>query len=169
MKRSLSALVVLLAACGPGRGEVTDLPLVVDGPVFRLEGDCNPSAVSMPFTAEIQTTSCLMGTPPPTLVETQLDFDRMTSACGLTTPTRAPTIDFSTQRALIVSSRGASEWFVMPNFVAQRGDALEVGLVIRPRGSPPPDNIIVLPRNGMSVELRWCRSVCTQFCDQPLP
>lgn len=167
MRRVFSSLVVMLCACAPG--EVVDRPLVIDGPVFRLEGDCSPSAVSMPLTLETQPTSCVAGTPPPTLAETQADLDRLLSGCGVAVPTRATTIDFSTQRALVVSARGASEWFVQPNFVAQRSDALEVGLVIRPRGSPPEDNIVVLPRNGMAVELRWCRSVCTHFCDKPLP
>lgn len=162
MKR---ALLLVLCACGaPGTSEVL-VERTITGPAFRLEGDCSPSAVSQPRTTEARTTSCLAGTPPPTLVESQAELDALlTPGCVADFA-----IDFTTQRALVLSTRGASEWFLFPHFVAERSDALEVGLVIRPQGSLPPDNVVVLPKNGAPVELRWCRSVCTARCDQAIP
>lgn len=78
-------------------------------------------------------------------------------------------VDFSTQRAVVVPARGAPQWFVFANFVAERSDSIELGLLIRPQGALPPDTLVVLPRDDRPVELRWCRSVCVENCDVPLP
>lgn len=168
MKRAL--LLLVLCACGaPGTTDVL-VWRTATGPAFRLEGDCSPSAVSQPRTTEVRMTSCLAGTPPPTLVESQAELDALlTPGCAASSLSTDVAIDFTTQRALVLSTRGASEWFLFPHFVAERSDALEVGLVIRPQGFPPPDNVVVLPKNGAPIELRWCRSVCTARCDQAIP
>jgi hypothetical protein len=103
---------------------------------------------------------------PPTLLESEAELAQVLGqGCFASTLN----VDFTSQRALFVAARGASEWFVQTNFVHERDDAVEVGLVIRPQGAPPPDVLLLLPRNGKPVELRWCRSVCVARCDQALP
>ncbi len=100
----------------------------------------------------------------PRLIQNAPDFDALfDSNC------EKPTVDFATNRVLIVPARGASEWFVFTNFVNVRSDGLEVGLVIRPQGALPPDSIVVLPNDPGRVELRWCRSVCVKNCDVAFP
>lgn len=157
-------LFLLLVACGPRTG----VELVQqDGPRtprLVLEGQCAPSTASNPVTVTTLTSSCLRPLGEPTLLDTQADLD------GLFDPTcEKPAVDFGTYRVLVVPARGASEWFVFPNFVGERSDALEVGLVIRPQGSLPPDALMLLPRTPAAVELRWCRSVCVQNCDVAIP
>lgn len=100
----------------------------------------------------------------PRLIQTSQDYDAIFPAnC------EKPSVDFTMNRVLIVPARGASEWFVFTNFVTARSDGLEVGLVIRPQGSLPPDSIVVLPNDPGPVELRWCRSVCVKNCDVAIP
>ena len=133
-------------------------------PRLVLQGDCAPSvnsAVSSMTTFESQ---CVRSLSAPTLVDTAADF-----AALFDVNCQAPAVDFTSSRVLVVPARGASEWFVFPNFVMARSDALEVGLVIRPQGALPPDSIVVLPRTPSAVELRWCHSVCVENCDLAIP
>ncbi|MFT3711536.1 MAG: hypothetical protein QM817_28200 [Archangium sp.] len=162
--------LVCFGACGPSDGRLTTKEPPTSGPEFRLDGACSPSSVSRAVTVDSRETSCLRGTPPPTLVETQEQLDQLlVPNCVTTQLSDQAAIDFSTHRALVISSRGADEWFLFPNFVQERSDAVEVGLVIRPQGFPPPDHVLVLPKNGLPIELRWCRSVCVAWCDQAIP
>jgi hypothetical protein len=133
-------------------------------PRFVLEGQCAPSSVSTPVQVASFQSSCLGSLSAPRLIEEVAQFDGLFDVnC------QKPEIDFAANRALIVPARGASEWFVFTNFVNERSDALEIGLVIRPQGALPPDSIVVLPRSPGSVELRWCRSVCVENCDVAIP
>lgn len=170
MKRALVVMALVASACGADAGKLTTRDPPTSGPEFRLEGSCSPSSVSRSTVMDVRQTSCLRGTPPPTLVESQAELEQfLTPNCLSTALSDGAAIDFSTQRALLISTRGADQWFVFPNFVHERSDAIEVGLVIRPQGFPPPDNVLVLPKNGLPLELRWCRSVCVAWCDQPIP
>lgn len=156
-------LLVLLAACGPSR-DVTEQtgPRV---PRLVLQGACAPSSVSTAVAPPTYTSSCIRPLSAPTLLDTAAQFDGLFDVnCS-----DKPNIDFALHRVLVVPARGASEWFVFPNFVGERSAALEVGLVIRPQGIPPPDSLLVLPRTPGPVELRWCRSVCVENCDVAIP
>ncbi len=98
------------------------------------------------------------------MIDTAEQFDALFEAiCA------KPPVDFTVNSVLVVPAQGASEWFVFTNFVNERNDALEIGLVIRPQGAPPPDSLVVLPRSPGAVELRWCRSVCIKNCDLAIP
>ncbi len=156
-------LFLVLAACGPRSAEVVQQ----DGPRtprLVLEGQCAPSTVSTPVTVTTHTSSCIRSLNEPTLLDTAFDLDGLFHAtCD------KPAIDFRVNRVLVVPARGASQWFVFQGFVGERSDALEVGLVIRPQGSLPPDSLVVLPRTPGAVELRWCRTVCVENCDVALP
>jgi len=124
-----------------------------------------PSARSTALPVRLINTQCLVSPQPPTLLETAEDLRRLVSpGC-----TEGLEIDFTTSKVLVVSARGAREWFTFVNFVLARADALEVGLVIRPQGALPPDTLVVLDRAAPRLELRWCRSVCIANCDQALP
>jgi hypothetical protein len=163
MNRVVGILMVLGASCGPALR--TETPPDGVGPVLRLEGACTPSSVSAASVTDVRQTHCLQATPPPSVVETQAELDALlTQGCADFAP-----VDFTTSRVLVVSARGSAEWFTFPNFVHLRSDAIEVGLVIRPQGAPPPDALLVLPRSPATVELRWCRSVCVARCDQAIP
>ncbi|MDP1823481.1 MAG: hypothetical protein Q8L48_09570 [Archangium sp.] len=108
--------------------------------------------------------TCVRSLSQPTLVASAAEYDALfDSSCP------KPEIDFSVNRVLVVPARGATEWFVFPNFVTARSDALEVGLVIRPQGALPPDALLLLPLTPGAVELRWCRSVCVENCDVAIP
>jgi len=133
-------------------------------PRFVLEGDCAPSARSTPVTVSGFQSSCLATLNAPRLFDTAAQFDALFDQNCF-----KPEVDFNVNRALVVPARGASEWFVFTNFVNERSDGLEIGLVIRPQGSLPPDSIVVLPKNPGAVELRWCRSVCVENCDVAIP
>ena len=133
-------------------------------PQFALQGSCAPSAVSTTRSIDQRTSTCVRPLTAPTLIETAADFDALFDVnC------EKPNIDFSVTRVLIVPARGAQEWFVFPNFVGERSDALEVGLVTRPQGAPPPDTLLLLPVSPATVELRWCHSVCIKNCDVAIP
>jgi hypothetical protein len=153
-----------LTACGaPGTTQV----LEQNGPRaprFVLQGQCAPSAVSAAATVEERTSTCVKQLGAPTLVDTAADFDALFDATC-----EKPAIDFTQHRVLVVPARGANEWFVFPNFLNARTDALEVGLVIRPQGAQPPDALVLLPRTPEAVELRWCHSVCVENCDVAIP
>jgi hypothetical protein len=153
--------LLLLVGCGAAPGRNVDL--AQEGPRFVLQGQCAPSATSTPVVLETITSTCMRSLDAPTLIETQAEFDALFAAnC------EQPSVDFRARRVLMVPSRGASEWFVFPQFVQRRDDALEVGLVIRPQGALPPDSMVMLERDG-AIELRWCRSVCVARCDQAIP
>jgi len=161
---SVWASLFFLVACGGEPGSTLDVERA-SGAQFRLEGDCGPSARSTALPVRLSSTRCLVATQPPTLVETAEDLRRLvTPGC-----TEGLEVDFATSKVLVVSARGASEWFTFINFVQARADALEVGLVIRPQGALPPDTLVVLDRAAPPLELRWCRSVCIANCDQALP
>ena len=155
--------LLCLSACG-GPAQVEDLSTLERFPRLVLQGDCAPSAVSSALSATSFQSRCLVSMKAPQLVDAQGEFDALFEA-----DCEKPLVDFAAQRVLVVPARGASEWFVFTNFVNQRSDALEVGLVIRPQGALPPDTLVVLPRNPGPVELRWCRSVCVENCDVPIP
>ena len=133
-------------------------------PRFVLEGACAPSVNSAAASMTTFQSQCLRSLDAPTLIDTAAGFDALFDlGC------QEPAVDFATSRVLVVPARGAAEWFVFPNFVMSRSDAIEVGLVIRPQGALPPDSLVVLPRTPSPLELRWCRSVCVENCDVPLP
>lgn len=163
--KALRWLALGFFACGAPRTTLEVEQLPPTGPVFQLEGDCGPSARSTALPVRALTTRCLLATPPPTLVETPEDFRRLLDP-NCSEPLE---LDFTTSKVLVVSARGASEWFTFVNFVQERSDALEVGLVIRPQGALPPDTLVVLDRAAPPLELRWCRSVCVAHCDQAIP
>lgn len=154
MRRELSVALLWWCACGTP-GEHTLVENGPRSPRFVLQGDCAPSTRSTLLTLDARASQCASSFTAPTLIndETNCRDD----------------VDFSQQRAVVVPARGAREWFVFANFVAERSDAIELGLVIRPQGALPPDTLVVLPRDDRPVELRWCRSVCVQNCDVPLP
>lgn len=158
-------LFLLLAACGPARtGEIAE-QTGPRTPRLVLQGACAPSSVSTAVAALTSTSACIRPLTAPTLLDAADQLDALFDVnCS-----DKPPIDFASHRVLVVPARGASEWFVFPNFVGERGDALEVGLVIRPQGIPPPDSLLVLPRTPGAVELRWCRSVCVENCDVAIP
>ena len=162
--RSWTLGLWVLAACGaPGTTKV----LEQNGPRsprFVLQGQCAPSAVSSSTLVDARQSTCVRPLTAPTLVQTAADFDALFDVnCA------KPAIDFSQHRVLIIPARGASEWFVFPNFVNVRSEAMEVGLVIRPQGAPPPDSMVLLPLTPAALELRWCRSVCVENCDVAIP
>jgi hypothetical protein len=158
---------ILMSMWLMGCGAPTVLDQVEESPrrpQFRLEGDCAPSAVSNPVQVTSFQSSCLEMVSAPRLLSTAEEYDAIFPAgC------EKPVVDFSARRVLVVPARGASEWFVFTNFVNARADGLEVGLVIRPQGIPPPDSLVVLPLEPGSVELRWCHSVCVKNCDVAIP
>lgn len=158
------AVALLLAGCG---GAGTTRLLEDTGPRqprLVLQGDCAPSINSATAAMTTFQSQCMRSLGAPTLIDTAADFGALFDVnC------QAPAVDFATSRVLVVPARGASEWFVFPNFVMARSDALEVGLVIRPQGALPPDSIVVLPRTPSPVELRWCHSVCVENCDVAIP
>lgn len=156
-------LLWCLGACGlPAQNE--ELFTGARAPRLVLQGDCAPSSVSSELTVTSFQSQCVVSLSAPRLVDEEAEFDALFDAnC------EKPSVDFVANRVLVVPARGAREWFVFTNFVNVRSDALEVGLVIRPQGAPPPDTLVVLPRNPGPVELRWCRSVCVENCDVPLP
>ncbi len=148
-----------LLACGsPAR----DLP--GGGPRFVTEGSCSPSTRSVELPLVSHETRCLRPLSRPTLVETAADY-----LAAFEPGCTAPELDLQQHRVLIIPARGAADWFVFPHFVHQRADAVEVGLISRPQGALPPDQLLVLDRDGPPLELRWCRSVCVSGCDAPLP
>lgn len=158
-----AALVLMLASsCG-----VRADPELTDGPRqprFVLQGACAPSSVGTLISVDSRDSTCVRSISQPTLVATAAQFDELfDSACA------KPEIDFSVNRVLVVPARGATEWFVFPHFVTARSDALEVGLVIRPQGALPPDQLLLLPLTPDAVELRWCRSACVENCDVAIP
>lgn len=156
-------MLLCLSGCGPG---VSDLELQ-NGPRqprLVLQGDCAPSTAGTLLQVESREARCLSPLNAPQLVETQAAYDALFDQ-----DCEKPEVDFASKRVLVVPARGASEWFVFPNFVTQRFDALEVGLVIRPQGALPPDALVFLPRTPAAVELHWCRSVCVENCDVALP
>ena len=155
--------LLCLSACGP---PVQDETLVTGErlPKLVLQGDCAPSTVSSALTVTSFQSQCLSSLNAPRLIDAPAEFDALFDAnC------EKPEVDFAMNRVLVVPARGAREWFVFTNFVNQRSDALEVGLVVRPQGALPPDTLLVLPKSPEPVELRWCRSVCVQNCDVPIP
>ena len=155
--------LLCLCACGvPVQNE--DILTENRVPRLVLQGDCAPSTVSSRLTVTSFQSQCLVSLSAPRLVDEQSEFDALFEAnCT------KPSVDFAEERVLVVPARGAPEWFVFTNFINQRSDALEVGLVIRPQGALPPDTLVVLPRSPGPVELRWCRSVCVENCDVPIP
>jgi len=120
--RSLAWATLLFVACGGAPGTMLQLEQAT-GPQFRLEGDCGPSARSTALPVRVVSTQCLVGTPPPTLVESADDFRRLVSP----TCSEGLDVDFATSKVLVVSARGASEWFPVVNFVQPPSDAPEVG------------------------------------------
>lgn len=157
-------LLVLLAGCGAPTGDLVQNE-GPRSPQFVLQGECAPSTASTPVSVRRFSSSCIKSLGEPTLVDTAFDLEALFDV----TCSDKPNIDFFVSRVLVVPARGASQWFVFPNFVGERSDALEVGLVIRPQGSLPPDALVVLPRTPGPVELRWCRSVCVKNCDVAIP
>ena len=157
-------MLLSLSGCGaPGRIELMEDP-GPRSPQFSLQGSCAPSSVSTARALNQLTSSCVRPLSAPALIETAADFDALFDVnCD------KPSIDFSVTRVLIVPARGAQEWFVFPNFVGERSDALEVGLVTRPQGALPPDTLVLLPQTPSRVELRWCHSVCVKNCDVAIP
>lgn len=153
-----------LAACGaPGTTKFLEQK-GPRSPRFVLQGPCAPSAVSSSTPVDARQSTCVRSLPAPTLVQTAASFDALFDVnC------EKPAIDFSQRRVLIIPARGASESFVFPNFISERSDAIEVGLVIRPQGAPPPDSMVLLPLTPAALELRWCRSVCVENCDVAIP
>jgi hypothetical protein len=157
------ALAFLLLGCG-GAGTTRLLQEGPRQPRLVLQGSCAPSVNSGLASMTTFTSQCVRSLNAPTLIDTAADFDALFELnC------QQPAVDFATSRVLVVPARGATEWFVFPNFVMARSDALEVGLVIRPQGALPPDSLVVLPRTPEAVELRWCRSVCVENCDVAIP
>lgn len=150
-----------LLACG-GAPARDDLP--GEGPRFVTEGSCSPSTRSVELPLVSHETRCLRPLSRPRLVDTAADY-----LAAFEPGCTAPELDLQQQRVLIIPARGAAEWFVFPHFVHQRTDAVEVGLISRPQGALPPDQLLVLDREGPPLELRWCRSVCVSGCDAPLP
>ena len=157
-------LLILLAGCGARTGDLVQNE-GPRSPQFALQGECAPSTASTPVSVRTFSSSCIKPLGEPTLLDTAFDLDSLFDV----TCSDKPNVDFSVSRVLVVPARGASQWFVFPNFVGERSDALEVGLVIRPQGSLPPDALVVLPRVPGPVELRWCRSVCVKNCDVAIP
>lgn len=157
-----SPLLLLLLACGGPGTRLEDTTL--RQPRFALQGVCAPSANSTPATLTSFSSSCVRPLSTPTLVESAAEFEALFDVSC-----ERPAVNFAVDRVLVVPARGAAEWFVFPQFVAVRSDALEVGLLIRPQGALPPDAVVVLPRTPAGVELRWCRSVCVENCDVPIP
>lgn len=158
-------LFLLLAACGAGRTTDVVEKTGPRSPRFVLRGECAPSTVGAPVAVVTFTSSCMRALASPTLLDSAEQLDGLFDV----TCSDKPNIDFGLKRVLVVPARGAAEWFVFPSFVGERSDALEVGLVIRPQGSLPPDALVVLPRTPGTVELRWCRSVCVENCDVAIP
>ena len=155
--------VLALLSCGAPT-VVQDLNEGPRTPRFVLQGECAPSARGTPLTVDGFQSTCINSVSAPGLLDTAEQYD------ALFPPTCfKPEVDFTTNRLLLVPARGASEWFVFTNFVNERSDALEIGLVIRPQGALPPDSFVVLPRSPGAVELRWCRSVCVENCDVAIP
>ena len=158
------AAVLLLLGCG---GPGTTRLLEQDGPRqprFELQGACAPSVNSAVASMTTFPSRCVRSLAAPALIDTAADFEALFDVnC------QAPAVDFATHRVLVVPARGATEWFVFPNFVMARSDAIEVGLVIRPQGALPPDSIVVLPLTPSPLELRWCHSVCVENCDVAIP
>lgn len=156
------ALLLLLAGCG-----APSVVLQEDAaryPELVLQGECAPSTVSTALTLSSIESRCLRSLSAPTLIDEVAGFDALfDSSC------EKPAVDFAVNRVLVVPARGAREWFVFTNFVNERSDALEIGLVTRPQGALPPDTLLVLPREPARVELRWCRSVCVKNCDVAIP
>lgn len=164
MAGSVAALVVLLMLGGCGARATTEL---IDGPRqprLVLQGACAPSSVGTLLPVDSRDSTCVRSLAQPTLVANAGEYDALfDSTCT------KPEIDFSVNRVLVVPARGATEWFVFPHFVTARSDALEVGLVIRPQGALPPDQLLLLPLTPGAAELRWCRSVCVENCDVAIP
>lgn len=133
-------------------------------PRFVLHGECAPSTRSTSLTVTSTQSTCINSLNAPTLIDTAEQYDALFDQNCF-----KPPVDFTANRVLVVPARGASEWFVFTNFVNERSDALEIGLVIRPQGALPPDSLVVLPRSPGPVELRWCRSVCVEHCDVAIP
>lgn len=154
--------LVLLAACGGPPDTVLNQG-GPRGPRFVLRGDCAPSTRATVTITDASTLHCTESSLSPTLFESDAAW---TAQFGDRCPHG---VDLSQARFVLVPARGAQEWFVFPNFVAQRDDAIELGLVIRPQGALPPDTVVRLPRDGRPIELRWCRSVCVENCDVAIP
>ena len=156
-------LVLFLIGCGaPARTDLLNTGQRF--PRFELQGQCAPSTVSTALTVDERSSTCVHSLSAPTLIETQADFDAL-----FDTTCEKPSVDFAAKRVLMLPARGSQDWFVFPNFLGERTDALEVGLVTRPQGFPPPDSFLLLPRTPATVELRWCHSVCVENCDVPIP
>ena len=118
--------LVLLSACGGPPDTVLNQG-GPRGPRFVLRGDCAPSTRATVTITDASTLHCTESSLSPTLFESDAAW---TGQFGDRCPHG---VDLSQERFVLVPARGAQEWFVFPNFVAQRDDAIELGLVIRPR------------------------------------
>ena len=159
--RSLLSLAFLLGACG-GAGSFDT--------AYRDEGDCAPppGAVALMVSAQevgqALGASCLRSGSEPFLVaRSQAELE------GLFCPHERPLpADFSATQLLIVPGYGAGEGTEV-RFLAEGGDRFSLGRYHRPRGTPPDDVVLRMPRSDKPIVTLECRQVCLRGCDRAIP
>ena len=156
--RTLLIATLMIAGCGSGPSQNTK---------YELQGECDPTAGATAI-KPLRTAdwSCNNSTRVFDVIDSQARLDAMGVNCSLSD---GKTVDFASERVVLVSGEGGNGGRTTVNFLVDNGSQVELGLTYVPSGFRDSDFALVIPISTHPLVVRQCNQVCVSGCDFAIP